>query len=76
MGAQSYGPIEQGMFLRRLGIETRAATLKAKASRGVANEIDAALTRLIGQGRIGMGSLFKVAALTHSKLGAPPGFEN
>ena len=76
MGAQSYGPIEQGLFLRRLGIETRAATLKAKANRGVANEIDAALARLIGQGRTGMGSLFKVAALAHPKLGVPPGFES
>ena len=76
MGAQGHGPIEQGMFLRRLGIETRAATLKAKASRGVAGEIDAALTRLIGQGRTGMGSLFKVAALAHPKLGVPPGFES
>ena len=76
MGAQSYGPIEQGLFLRRLGIETRAATLKAKANRGVANEIDAALARLIGQGRTGMGSLFKVAALAHPKLGVSPGFEN
>ena len=33
MGANGFGPIEQSEFLRRLGIETRAATLKAKAAR-------------------------------------------
>jgi NADH dehydrogenase [ubiquinone] 1 alpha subcomplex assembly factor 7 len=76
MGARAYGPIDQGQFLRRLGIETRAHTLKAKASRAVAAEIDAALARLTGHGRTGMGELFKVAAFAHPSLGTPPGFEN
>ena len=31
MGATRFGPIEQSQFLRRLGIEQRAAALKAKA---------------------------------------------
>lgn len=75
MGARAYGPVDQGPFLRRLGIETRAHTLKAKASRAVAAEIDAALARLVGEGPAGMGSLFKVAALAHVSLGVPPGFE-
>lgn len=75
MGAKGYGPIEQGQFLRLLGIETRAHTLKAKASRAVAAEVDAALARLIGHGRTGMGELFKVAAFAHPSVGAPPGFE-
>jgi NADH dehydrogenase [ubiquinone] 1 alpha subcomplex assembly factor 7 len=76
MGARAYGPIDQGQFLRRLGIETRAHTLKAKASRAVAADIDAALARLTGHGRTGMGELFKVAAFAHPSLGTPPGFEN
>ena len=75
MGTTGFGPIDQSQFLRRLGIETRAATLKAKATRAMTAEIDAALARLIGHGRTGMGELFKVAALTHPSIGVPPGFE-
>ncbi len=77
MGIQSFGPIEQSEFLRRLGIERRAETLKARAkaegARGA--EIDAALARLIGHGRGDMGTLFKVAAYAHPSVGVPPGFE-
>ena len=76
MGAKSYGAIEQGEFLRRLGIETRANTLKAKAgSRAAIADIDSALARLTGNGRTDMGALFKVAAFTHRAVGVPPGFE-
>ncbi|MDO9413678.1 MAG: SAM-dependent methyltransferase [Pseudolabrys sp.] len=75
MGARAYGPIDQAQFLRRLGIETRAHTLKAKASRAVAADIDAALARLTGHGRTDMGELFKVAAFAHRAMHAPPGFE-
>ena len=75
MGAVSFVPLEQADFLRRLGIETRAAALKAKATPAAAADIDSALARLIGHGRTGMGTLFKVAAYAHAKLGTPPGFE-
>ena len=75
MGARGFGPIIQSRFLRRLGIETRATTLKTKASRAVSSEIDAALARLIGHGRTGMGELFKVAAFAHPSIGTPAGFE-
>jgi len=75
MGANGFGPVDQSQFLRRLGIETRAAALKAKASPSAAAEIDLALARLIGHGRAAMGGLFKVAAFAHPKLGTPPGFE-
>jgi SAM-dependent MidA family methyltransferase len=74
MGAIVFGPIEQAEFLDRLGIRTRAATLKANASRAKIHEIDAALARLTGSGRTGMGSLFKVMAATHPKLAPPPAF--
>jgi NADH dehydrogenase [ubiquinone] 1 alpha subcomplex assembly factor 7 len=72
MGTNGFGPIEQSLFLRRLGIEQRAAALKSTAD---ATEIDQALTRLIGQSRTAMGELFKVAAFAHPSLGVPPGFE-
>jgi SAM-dependent MidA family methyltransferase len=75
MGVNRHGPIDQSQFLRRLGIETRAAALKAKATRHAAAEIDLTLARLIGHGRSAMGALFKVTAFTHPSLGTPPGFE-
>jgi len=75
MGANGFGPLRQSEFLRRLGIETRAVTLKSKAPDNVAADIDTALLRLIGQDRTNMGALFKVAAFAHPTLGVPPGFE-
>jgi NADH dehydrogenase [ubiquinone] 1 alpha subcomplex assembly factor 7 len=74
MGAVSFGPIEQSEFLQRLGIETRAAALKAKAAPAAAAAVDSALARLTGHSRTGMGTLFKAAAYAHPNLGTPPGF--
>ena len=74
MGAKAFGPIEQGEFLQRLGIEARAAALKGKAAPAAA-DIDAALARLTGHGDAGMGGLFKAAAFAQASLGTPPGFE-
>jgi SAM-dependent MidA family methyltransferase len=76
MGAIAFGPIEQALFLKRLGIDTRAEALKANTSRAKAHEIDAAMARLTGFGRTGMGALFKVMAVAHRSLGALPGFES
>jgi SAM-dependent MidA family methyltransferase len=73
MGAKGFGPIEQSQFLRRLGIEQRAASLKARSGRGA--DIDQELTRLIGRERTAMGELFKVAAFVHPSIGVPPAFE-
>ncbi|HVY01009.1 MAG TPA: SAM-dependent methyltransferase [Pseudorhodoplanes sp.] len=73
MGAAIHGPVEQGEFLRRLGIEARAAALKARAP-DKAGEIDAAVTRLTQGGRTGMGELFKAMALADPRLGPLPGF--
>jgi SAM-dependent MidA family methyltransferase len=67
-GALVHGPLEQGTFLKRLGIETRAATLANKASPSVASDITSALNRLTAPGREGMGSLFKVLGLSHPSL--------
>jgi SAM-dependent MidA family methyltransferase len=76
MGAIAFGPIEQALFLKRLGIDTRAETLKANTSRAKAHEIDTAMARLTGFGRTGMGALFKVMGVAHRSLGTPPGFES
>jgi SAM-dependent MidA family methyltransferase len=75
MGPVAYGPITQSQLLRRLGIESRAATLKSKASRAQIADIDAALARLTGEGRTDMGSLFKAMAFVSGFAGVPPGFE-
>lgn len=74
-GARAYGPIEQGLFLRRLGIAQRAARLKAAAP-DQAGAIDAALARLTGPGQAGMGGLFKALALCDPTLGPLPGFDS
>jgi SAM-dependent MidA family methyltransferase len=60
--------------LKRLGIETRAVTLMAKASHEVSEDISGALKRLIGTGRGGMGSMFKVLAITEPHLTELAGF--
>ncbi len=72
-GAAAHGPITQSEFLTRLGIETRAAQLLAKATPDQAADIEAALARLIGEE--GMGYLFKAMALTAPGEAVPPAFE-
>jgi NADH dehydrogenase [ubiquinone] 1 alpha subcomplex assembly factor 7 len=63
--------VTQGAFLGALGIAVRAARLKAAAP-GQAQDIDAALNRLIAPDA--MGSLFKVLAIADPKLGPLAGF--
>ena len=77
MGVNVHGPLDQATFLRRLGIEKRAATLKsAIATPGKAKEVDAAVARLTATGATGMGTMFKVIAFSDPKLGVLPGFES
>ena len=75
IGARIHGPLHQGKFLRRLGIETRAATLQAKAPPDKMSEIDAQVERLTGSGAREMGMLFKVLGIADPTLGMLPGFE-
>jgi NADH dehydrogenase [ubiquinone] 1 alpha subcomplex assembly factor 7 len=72
-GAATHGPITQGKFLTRLGIETRAAQLLAKATKDQAADIETACARLIDKEQ--MGYLFKVMAITPPAISAPPAFE-
>lgn len=64
VGARVHGPVPQGEFLKRLGIETRAVTLMAKATHEVSEDISEALKRLVGTGRSSMGSMFKVIGIS------------
>lgn len=70
--AAAHGPLPQGVWLRRLGIEPRAAAL-SRAAPGKAGEIAAACRRLIHPRE--MGSLFKVLALADGRLPTLPGFD-
>ncbi len=75
MGARAHGPLTQGEFLTRLGIEARAAALKASATPDQVMEIDSATVRLTDMSRTGMGELFKVIGLAHPALSSLPGLE-
>ncbi len=68
LGARVHGPVTQGDFLKRLGIEARAATLTAKASPEAAADVESALKRLTDSGRGGMGSMFKVLGISQPDL--------
>jgi SAM-dependent MidA family methyltransferase len=76
LGVSVHGPVEQARFLHRIGIEQRAAALKAAAnSSGKTDEIDAAVARLTAVGGTSMGSLFKALAFAELEVGVLPGFE-
>jgi NADH dehydrogenase [ubiquinone] 1 alpha subcomplex assembly factor 7 len=75
MDATTHGPIEQGEFLRRLGIETRAKALRSAVPANRVAEIDLALSRLTNRDRTGMGRLFKAIGFAPDRLGPLPGFE-
>lgn len=68
VGARVHGPATQGDFLKRLGVEARAAGLMAKASPEMSADIAGALKRLTDSGRGGMGSMFKVMAVSDPRL--------
>jgi SAM-dependent MidA family methyltransferase len=68
VGARVHGPVTQGDFLKRLGIDTRAAALMQKATPDVATDIAAAQKRLTDTGRGGMGSMFKVLGISEPRL--------
>ncbi len=74
LGARVHGPVPQGDFLTRLGIETRALTLMAKTTPEISEDISGALKRLIGGGRGSMGSMFKVLAASEPNLTSLAGF--
>lgn len=72
-GAAAYGPVPQGVLLKRLGIAARAATLLRSASAARARAIEAAIARLIEPDQ--MGTLFKALAIVDRDQPLPPGFD-
>ncbi|WP_226896270.1 class I SAM-dependent methyltransferase [Polymorphobacter sp. PAMC 29334] len=71
-GTAASGPTGQGDFLRAIGIDARAETLRRRATAVQREAIDAAVARLTGE--TAMGRLFKVMALTGRDWPAPAGF--
>ncbi len=74
-GATVHGPVLQRDFLGAIGLAQRAQTLSEKATPAQARAIAEAFDRLTETGPTGMGELFKVLALAHRELPAPPGFD-
>ncbi len=68
LGARAHGPVEQGAFLNKLGIEQRALTLMKSSSHEESVLVASALKRLTGKGRNGMGQLFKVLGISHPSI--------
>ncbi len=71
MGVYAWEAIEQGVFLKRLGAELRAAALCKNADEAQKHKILSGLERLVAPHQ--MGSLFKVLAIT-STPEKPAGF--
>ena len=57
-----------------MGVERRATALKAAVTPDKASDIDVAVARLTGEGRTGMGKLFKAIAFADPKSPRSPGF--
>src|SRR5262249_41672057 len=72
-GAQVHGPVPQAAFLRRLGIEARAAVLLRNATAAQATAISTGYRTLIDDAR--MGRLFKAFAIASLNLPTPAGFD-
>jgi len=73
-GAIVHGPVAQRDFLLALGLNARAEHLKTRATAVQAAAVDSAVRRLTDGSRGGMGSLFKVLAVSGRDHGPLPGF--
>ncbi len=75
IGCRVHGPVTQATFLRRLGIEQRAANLKKVAPPDTARAVDIALGRLTAGGTTGMGTMFKALGLSPLAMATLPGLD-
>lgn len=73
MGAHIHGPVEQGLWLQRLGVQIRQAQLMEGKSPEKATAISTSIERLTAPEH--MGTLFKVMAFSPPHLQALAGFE-
>jgi NADH dehydrogenase [ubiquinone] 1 alpha subcomplex assembly factor 7 len=75
-GLAVHGPVEQGAFLKALGLEARVDQLSRGADSPEQKEtIRSAERRLTEMTRTGMGKLFKAIAFSAPGQPAPPGFD-
>ena len=74
IGVRVSGPVTQGAFLRRIGIEKRAERLMNVATPRQKRDIETSVKRLIDDNE--MGTLFKVMALSSPKTFQLEGFYN
>lgn len=72
LGLNSYGPMPQGEFLLKFGLEARRDSLLRDATLDQREAIVSGAARLASPSA--MGVLFKVLALTSSGLASPPPF--
>lgn len=72
-GAHAFGPVPQGAFLLRLGMDQRVQSLSRNADERQVEDLRQACFRLTDASA--MGELFKVVALTQPGMGPPPGFD-
>ena len=72
VGAAVHGPIEQGFWLKNLGIGIRGAQLTTGKTQDTVKSIESSIQRLTDPDA--MGALFKVIAITHPDLPPPEGF--
>jgi NADH dehydrogenase [ubiquinone] 1 alpha subcomplex assembly factor 7 len=72
LGLEAYGPMPQGEFLLKLGLEARRDRLLREARPDQREAIVSGAARLASPSA--MGVLFKVLALTSSGLASPPPF--
>jgi NADH dehydrogenase [ubiquinone] 1 alpha subcomplex assembly factor 7 len=74
-GAATMRLLPQADLLEHLGLASRAAQLRQRATADQAAAIEAAAGRLCDRSERGMGALFKALAFAHPALGALPAFE-
>jgi len=72
-GAFIHGPVDQGLWLKRLGIEVRQAQLTEGKTESEKTAIQSSITRLVDPEH--MGTLFKVIAFSHPEVHTLAGFE-
>ena len=76
-GVEVHGPVEQGGWLKSMGVEERVAMLERCTEQGDEGEkkksdMRAALERLVGTAPGGMGKMYKVMAVVPERGGRKP----
>jgi SAM-dependent MidA family methyltransferase len=71
--ARSWGPVDQGILLERLGIAARLDRLAEGRAPALRDRLAGQYRRLTDPGE--MGTLFKALALTPQDMPPPPGFD-